>query len=186
MPLTGTLRTWHDDKGFGFIAPSHGGREVFVHVSAFPRDGSRPTVGERLNYELGRDKDGRPQALRVTREALVSSAREGSGRPRSAPQRHTGLWLLLVSLVAGAGIFYGLKLRQDQREGLVPAAPAPGTATLAVPAPTFRCDGRKHCSQMTSCAEAKYFLKHCPGAEMDGDHNGIPCERQWCTSPLAK
>jgi len=44
----------------------------------------------------------------------------------------------------------------------------------------FRCDGRTYCSQMTSCAEAKYFLAHCPNVKMDGDHNGIPCERQWC------
>jgi hypothetical protein len=33
---------------------------------------------------------------------------------------------------------------------------------------------------MTSCAEAKYFLANCPGAKMDGDGNGVPCERQWC------
>jgi hypothetical protein len=45
---------------------------------------------------------------------------------------------------------------------------------------SFRCDGRKFCSQMTSCAEAKYFLANCPGAKMDGDGNGIPCESQWC------
>ena len=44
----------------------------------------------------------------------------------------------------------------------------------------FRCDGRKYCSQMTSCAEAKYFLSHCPGVKMDGDGNRVPCERQWC------
>ena len=44
----------------------------------------------------------------------------------------------------------------------------------------FRCDGRTYCSQMTSCAEAKYFLAHCPGVKMDGDGNGIPCEKQWC------
>jgi hypothetical protein len=44
----------------------------------------------------------------------------------------------------------------------------------------FKCDGRKYCSQMTSCAEARYFLANCPGAKMDGDGNGIPCERQWC------
>ena len=44
----------------------------------------------------------------------------------------------------------------------------------------FRCDGRTYCSQMTSCAEAKYFLAHCPNVKMDGDHDGIPCERQWC------
>ena len=44
----------------------------------------------------------------------------------------------------------------------------------------FRCDGRTYCSQMTSCAEAKYFLAHCPNVKMDGDHDGVPCERQWC------
>lgn len=44
----------------------------------------------------------------------------------------------------------------------------------------FKCDGRTHCSQMTSCAEATYFLRHCPGTQMDGNHDGEPCERQWC------
>lgn len=55
-------------------------------------------------------------------------------------------------------------------------APQPVAETKA----GFRCDGRIHCSQMTSCAEAKYFLANCPGVKMDGDHNGVPCERQWC------
>ncbi len=44
----------------------------------------------------------------------------------------------------------------------------------------FHCDGRIYCSQMTSCGEATYFLRNCPGVKMDGDHDGIPCERQWC------
>lgn len=44
----------------------------------------------------------------------------------------------------------------------------------------YTCDGRTHCSQMRSCEEAKYFLQHCPGVKMDGDSNGIPCEKQWC------
>lgn len=46
---------------------------------------------------------------------------------------------------------------------------------------SFRCDGRKACSQVTSCAEATYFLANCPGVMMDKDHNGIPCEKQWCS-----
>jgi hypothetical protein len=45
---------------------------------------------------------------------------------------------------------------------------------------TYRCDGRIHCSQMTSCPEAQYFLSNCPGVKMDGDGDGIPCEDQWC------
>ena len=44
----------------------------------------------------------------------------------------------------------------------------------------FKCDGRTYCSQMTSCEEAKFFLKNCPNTKMDGNHDGIPCERQWC------
>jgi hypothetical protein len=45
---------------------------------------------------------------------------------------------------------------------------------------SFRCDGRTYCSQMTSCAEATYFLRNCPGVKMDGDGDGVACERQWC------
>jgi hypothetical protein len=45
---------------------------------------------------------------------------------------------------------------------------------------SFKCDGRIYCSQMTSCAEAKFFLQNCPGVKMGGDNDGIPCEIQWC------
>jgi Excalibur calcium-binding domain len=44
----------------------------------------------------------------------------------------------------------------------------------------YRCDGRTRCSQMTSCSEATFFLRNCPGTQMDGDSDGIPCEQQWC------
>lgn len=45
---------------------------------------------------------------------------------------------------------------------------------------TNSCDGRTHCSQMKSCAEATYYLNNCPNTQMDGDNDGIPCEKQWC------
>ena len=40
----------------------------------------------------------------------------------------------------------------------------------------FKCDGRQHCSQMNSRAEAVYFINNCPNTKMDGDYDGIPCE----------
>lgn len=43
----------------------------------------------------------------------------------------------------------------------------------------YHCDGREYCSQMKSYQEAVYFLRHCPGVKMDGDHDGIPCEDQF-------
>jgi Excalibur calcium-binding domain len=67
------------------------------------------------------------------------------------------------------------------------AHPAPVSAPEALPAveredSQFQCDGRTRCPQMTSCEEAIYFLQHCPGVEMDGDRDGVPCEGQWCGS----
>lgn len=73
----------------------------------------------------------------------------------------------------------------EKRRRATAASAAPATPRETSPVPstvssTFRCDGRKYCAQMRSCAEAKYFLANCPGAKMDGDNDGIPCEEQWC------
>lgn len=43
----------------------------------------------------------------------------------------------------------------------------------------YTCDGRIHCSQMRSYEEALFFLRNCPGVKMDGNLDGIPCERQF-------
>ncbi|WP_436899048.1 cold shock domain-containing protein [Acinetobacter gyllenbergii] len=43
----------------------------------------------------------------------------------------------------------------------------------------FTCDGRTHCSQMHSYEEALFFLRNCPNTKMDGNNDGIPCERQF-------
>ncbi len=45
---------------------------------------------------------------------------------------------------------------------------------------SYKCDGRIHCSQMTSCNEAEFFLQNCPNVAMDGNNDGEPCEKQWC------
>jgi hypothetical protein len=64
-------------------------------------------------------------------------------------------------------------------EKFTPTASTAPTASAS--SSSFSCDGRKHCSQMKSCAEAHFFLANCPGVKMDGDKDGIPCEEQWCT-----
>ena len=64
---------------------------------------------------------------------------------------------------------------QDSPQPETRPSPAPEKITQ-----NFRCDGRTHCSQMNSCDEAKFFLQNCPNVKMDGNRDGIPCERQWC------
>jgi hypothetical protein len=89
--------------------------------------------------------------------------------------------IILLSLLVFAG-WYGFT--QYQRRMHVPLEDAAEVATSTVPHPVqqdrFKCDGRTYCSQMSSCAEATYFLRNCPGTQMDGNNDGIPCEKQWC------
>lgn len=191
MRFTGTLRSWNEDRGFGFIAPTQGGRELFVHFSAFPRNGSRPTVGEKLSFEFGKNSAGKPQAINVQREALVAPGaprfRPRQARPERPSRFGRGLAILLT---VGLGAYgYTESSKRSAPVSVAPQgvfAPSPITESPPARAPDPRCDGRTYCSQMTSCAEATFFLKNCPGTNMDGNGDGVPCEKQWCTGLFAK
>ncbi len=205
MRHSGILRTWHEGRGFGFIAPSHGGPEIFVHISAFRQDGTHPVEGERLTYEVAPGKNGKPQAVNVVRTAVGLQPAMPKRPPKEPHENASGSWIgNLVALIVLAGaVAYGYKQYTaygHQRElARMPAVPAKAASSLLLPAPlhpgdetaripaspaaavNLRCDGRTMCSQMTSCAEATWFLNNCPGTQMDGNHDGVPCEQQWCT-----
>ena len=58
--VTGTVKFFNKDKGFGFIAPEGGGRDVFVHVSAVQRAGvPHLNEGMRLSFATEEDTRGR-------------------------------------------------------------------------------------------------------------------------------
>jgi cold shock CspA family protein len=188
MRIEGSLKQWNDDRGFGFIAPNGGGPEVFVHVSAFPRDGVRPRIGERLSFEIETGADGKKQAKRLLchdRTTVGQAAQRPRPARRDDARRGTG-WLgrlLPALLIAGVGYYgYNTYLQRQQFAGSAPRleTAAPRAAIPEPAAQSFSCDGRQHCSQMSSCAEAEYFLRYCPDVKMDGDHDGRPCETGPC------
>lgn len=99
--------------------------------------------------------------------------------------------IVLVLVIAGAWQAYGRyasSLPTNTRVGVTHEAEraqpiASFTMQQSASAVSqFACDGRTHCSQMTSYEEASFFLNHCPGVKMDGDRDGIPCEQQWASS----
>jgi CspA family cold shock protein len=56
MPM-GTVKWFNSQKGYGFIEPSDGGKDVFVHISAVERAGlDSLNEGQKINYELARDR----------------------------------------------------------------------------------------------------------------------------------
>lgn len=186
MRMEGSLSQWNDERGFGFIAPREGGPELFVHISAFPRDGRRPATGERLWFEVEVDARGRKRAVKLARsgDTLPTVPRR---QARSAP-RPRGLRRVVLLLAAACAIYFAFSAFRHEAGPALEVSPlrsAPATPAQA-PADAFHCDGRTRCSEMTSCEEARFFLRHCPGVEMDGNGDGEPCERQWCTSPFAR
>jgi len=52
MRFEGMLKTWDDERGFGFIEPTQGGQEIFAHIKSFGTRAKRPQVGQRLSFEI--------------------------------------------------------------------------------------------------------------------------------------
>lgn len=62
MP-TGTVKWFNTTKGFGFIAPDDGGKDVFVHISAVERAGLTGLAdNQKVSYEMIEGRDGRQSA----------------------------------------------------------------------------------------------------------------------------
>ena len=63
---SGTVKWFNSTKGFGFIQPENGNRDVFLHVSALERAGLQaPADGQKVTYDLEAGRDGRESAVNI-------------------------------------------------------------------------------------------------------------------------
>ena len=182
--IEGVLKSWDKERGFGFITPlSGGGQDLFVHVSDLVCKGAVRRPGQRA---AGSSRKAPPRAgwagSWLGRLALlVGVVAIGALGHRFAPP------LLAMVQAAGRPAPQAQMPREVLPAPAVVVSQAPPMAQAVMPraqaapgAGIYRCDGRTHCSQMNSCDEATYFLRNCPGTQMDGDGDGVPCERQLC------
>lgn len=174
MRYQGRIVEWNDERGFGFVHPNGGGSRSFLHISSFDRKSPRPQVGVLITYEVVPDSKGRLQAKSA---AFVDQARHTS------PSSWGNLGaLLVVLLVLALGIYIGYVRLSHPGSTVQASVYKVFIAREALREnPAFNCTPAKSfCSQMTSCAEALYQQERCGAGNMDGDHDGIPCEQQWC------
>ena len=66
MRTKGKITSWNDGKGYGFISPMSGGKQIFIHIKAFSNRNLRPEVGQVATYDISSDKRGRPCADKAT------------------------------------------------------------------------------------------------------------------------
>jgi cold shock CspA family protein len=177
----GQLKSWKDDKGFGFIESSELNQDTFIHISSLKSMSRKPKVGDFIYFDIEKQATGKTKAINCRIEGVAAKViqrhKPRIHRSTSAPKNK--LILILVFIGIGAFVF--------QRLGLAPSSSAPqhsiSPPSHSLPVSSFSsensqfaCDGRQHCSQMTSRSEAEYFTQHCPNTKMDVDGDGIPCE----------
>ena len=64
--ITGTVKFFNADKGYGFIAPESGGEDAFVHISAVERAGMHTLdKDQRVSYEMETDRRGKTSAVNL-------------------------------------------------------------------------------------------------------------------------
>lgn len=90
----GVLKTWKDDRGFGFIQPDNGDKDIFVHISSLKGMARRPYRGDILHYQVAQDEKGKFKAIDVRIEGVAY-------QPKA--KTFSGWWLWLSALILALG-----------------------------------------------------------------------------------
>jgi len=102
MRTQGKITHWNEQKGYGFITPAKGAKQVFVHVRAFKNRQERPALNQLVSFTLSTDNQGRPCAANVTRA--------GEKQPRETGHYQRKIMILLAfSFITVVGLSVLLK-----------------------------------------------------------------------------
>ena len=232
MFLEGKIKTYNEERGFGFIEIAGESKDLFFHIKDFPNKNVPPKVGESLKFlkvqDAGKFKADHIVRLDISYQKTPSkivSQHNDLQIERAVPYRQpknsvlskliTGIGLIIIVILAVLvyGKYQNYKIQKQQQlehlmqeqkrlvseqraalgnlpeQGLSEQGrknlevstntPIRSTASSTSVSSPYQCDGRTHCSQMRSYDEAVFFLRNCQGTRMDGNHDGVPCERQF-------
>ena len=86
MAMSGTVKFFNGERGYGFIKPDDGGRDVFVHITAVERAGLKSLAeGQRISFDVRtRQKGQGPQGGQPRRQRLTSLPGSRKAQPGTA------------------------------------------------------------------------------------------------------
>lgn len=97
----GVLKTWKDDRGFGFIKPEDGSDDIFIHISALKGFVRRPYRGDTIFYQVEQTDDGKSKAVNARIEGVEVFTEE------STTSNKVGV-VLSIAVIVGFAVAVGL------------------------------------------------------------------------------
>ena len=95
MRFEGMLKSWNDERGFGFVEPLQGGEDIFVHVKAFRVRIGRPQVGQAISFEVEVGPQGKKRAKNVE---PITPMHTSKRKPRESPVQRGTVTLFAIPL----------------------------------------------------------------------------------------
>ena len=178
MKFKGKLIRWNEERGFGFISSSSVKGDVFIHISELKHMSRRPQINDVIYFDITTEKKGKNKAINATIEGAQEVVQQKRIRPKNNKTKNSSLTSKILLIAVFLGItFVAYATYPSWYNKFVNSLPV---NFVDENFSGFSCEGKQYCSEMTSCKEARFYLKNCPNVEIDGDNDGIPCESQWC------
>ncbi len=96
--VKGVLKTWKEDRGFGFVKPNDGGKDIFIHISALKGVSRRPITGDVIYYQIAKDNRGKYKAINAQIEG-VSKSEDKAGDLLKSRTSKKGIIAIAVGLI---------------------------------------------------------------------------------------
>jgi len=174
MKLKGKLIRWNEERGFGFINSSSVKGDVFIHISELKHMSRRPQINDVIYFDTITEENGKTKAINAT----IEGVQQRTIRPKSSKTKNSSLTSNILSIAVILGIaFAAYSTYPSWSKKLLNSM---SVNFVDEDFSGFSCEGKQYCSEMTSCKEARFYLKNCPNVKIDGDNDGIPCESQLC------
>lgn len=174
----GKLTTWKDERGFGFIKATDGGKDIYLHISELKGMSRRPKVGDMIFYELKTDADGKLRASNASIEGVAPQPLSKYQQRKENKFLQTVIGIPVMAVVAILSMIFNGGYSQESTNN----RPTPSRVAPNSPVIKFGCKIKGNISITTGNK-----LYHLPGME-DYENTIIDPtkgERWFCTEQEA-